>query len=606
MLLSSILLLFSKAGLTEETVKDVDGFVFPVGYEDSSGIEVAAKDLSEHIVSVGSDINLNSEYHSSVNLPLNAPNTRYGVNYDNKWYNYSDVGNYYSDDKGTYKGLHPGEDWNLGGKGVDLGKSVFAIANGQVILRRDWTSTGRGFCYVIKHKINKNTTIIPYAGGNFEKQPDYIYSKYLHVTGDLEDNAVVEKGQKIFTIADVSLSRMQSHLHFEIQEKDNGCVYPNAGQNNGYYKTNYDATSKNYKVETERVFDLMKKDGILDPSDFINANKKLDSTVQPPSVPTNLPQISAVESFGVKYGLNDLVLVESTNRHELKFIGINVNNTQVQWKNDKTNWEAVSETPKITDDKVITFSFDDGPDDEENKVDENIYFRLFNNGAVSETVTIKIIATPPFSDLNDTTAKYNTAMSMLKDKGFVQGYPVNGKVKPEDLINRAEFAKIISIAHKGNPSYFDEQSEKCSSNFKDIQKNFWACEYLNYAYANKIINGYLKGIPVPCKNSQKMDDGDYFCPEEKITYQEALKMIFKAVFKSDNLIWVDDNSKPTNSYVGCAESLGLFGKDANDNSISVTANSSIKRGEVFFALHHAMQLVKANSGKKLNQNCAFQ
>lgn len=596
MLLSSILLLFSKAGLTEETVKDVDDFVFPVGYEDSSGIEVAAKDLSEHIASHGSNHDLNREYHFNEGLPQDAGNERYGMNNNNEWYNYSDVGNYYS----PYNGLHPGEDWNLGSGNEDLGKSVFAIANGQVIFREDWTSKGLGFCYVIKHKINKDTTIVPYAGGAFAKQPDYIYSKYLHVTGDLESNAVVTKGQKIFTIA--KLSNMSSHLHFEIQEKNNGCSYPNAEQANGYYKTDYDGATS-YEEETKRVFELMKKDGILDPSDFINANKDIKACA--PSNPSTATVTSVTVSRD-QYGTN---FSKENNIFQLKSLGDNTkyiftlegtgfsddsncpSPITIDWELTPSNGQPVKKGKKDpyskTESKAI-FSFNEGSGADRlgnwkftvKKGDQLIPIEKGDHISAVSTMDDNASTLNCFPDISALDTEKKKAICYLKDEGILNGYS-DGTVKLNNPINRAEFVTIIMRFKLGENNVNGACNDASDKPFSDVEKYQWYCKAVKEAKEGGYINGYSDGT---------------FKPVSSINNKEAAKVIFTSVLgvtHADNL-W-NDTEAP--SYENCATRLW---------KVSGFSDYAI-RGDVFFWLYKAIELKnKATAGQTFNmQTCAF-
>lgn len=243
-----------------------DGFVFPVGGD------AAAEQLPEGINTLGSNPNLNDEYNLQEGIPEDVNNDRRCMENCAGWYNANDVGNFVG---GRLRGLHPGEDWNLAGG--DIGESVFAISNGTVVTKENLGNLG--YCIVIEHKIPDGINIIPYQDGVFTNRISSIYSKYLHVTaGDKSVGDDVTRGDVIATIAE-NLA-VPPHLHFEITTQNNGCGYPNGSRNNGvltgYYNHNQIPSNDIMGVvNTEIAMGLMAADGILDPSDFINANRNL-------------------------------------------------------------------------------------------------------------------------------------------------------------------------------------------------------------------------------------------------------------------------------------------------------------------------------------------
>jgi hypothetical protein len=188
------------------------------------------------------------------------------------WRNAQDVGNYYS----ALGGIHAGEDWNWGSGTSDRGRVVYATANGEVLesdkVVSDSGPGAGGYAVIIEHEVPSGETY---------------YSLYLHVVdvsstnGEIEPPSIsgtVERGQPIARIGDVTA--YPTHLHFEIRDTNwdpGGSLYPNANPN-GYYS--HDGGVHNDGMTAPQVddaFSLMRQDGLLDASDFIDSRSEAPS-----------------------------------------------------------------------------------------------------------------------------------------------------------------------------------------------------------------------------------------------------------------------------------------------------------------------------------------
>lgn len=199
------------------------------------------------------------------------------------WYNIQDVGSYYTNPAAG--GLHPGEDWNKGGAGEDIGESVKAVANGQVIDIRPAAASGvptsRGYVMVIRHWLLNG---------------DSVDSLYVHIAPDknggivnsngvigaasnftYQEGAAVTKGSIIGVIG--APTSVPSHLHFEMRNKAvnvGGELWP-SDNGNGYYGPEIGPTGVRTQTisqqDVEAAFLLMQTDGIIDPSDFIDDHR---------------------------------------------------------------------------------------------------------------------------------------------------------------------------------------------------------------------------------------------------------------------------------------------------------------------------------------------
>ena len=111
-----------------------------------------------------------------------------------------------------------------------------------------------------------------------------------------------------------------------------------------------------------------------------------------------------------------------------------------------------------------------------------------------------------FSDVTSST-KYSDAIVTLTKLGIINGYD-NGdgtySFKPEGEITRAEFTKIITVALG-----VSDAAASASNEFTDIDTH-WAKSNILVAAGRKIVNGF---------------EDQTFRPDEKVTYEQAVKMI---------------------------------------------------------------------------------
>ncbi len=200
-----------------------------------------------------------------------------------RWYNLSDVGNYVGKSGGvSLGGLHPGEDWNYGLAGQDDGMPVYAVANGKVLaIKPAFGNDYRRAAWVI---VLEHTL------------PDgkHVYSLYLHVTSASQDNGAVVSKADAFTIKQGQwvkkgdmIARLArhgdmtqiggAHLHFEMRAKLAGGVADLYKYDNGkgYYTPGKQVLASSMSArQVKEAMAIMKNDeGILDPSDFIDAHR---------------------------------------------------------------------------------------------------------------------------------------------------------------------------------------------------------------------------------------------------------------------------------------------------------------------------------------------
>ncbi|MBD3360700.1 hypothetical protein GF366_02760 [Candidatus Peregrinibacteria bacterium] len=119
-----------------------------------------------------------------------------------------------------------------------------------------------------------------------------------------------------------------------------------------------------------------------------------------------------------------------------------------------------------------------------------------------------------FSDV-PTTHTYYDSINYVQSEGIVDGYP-DGTYRPDNLINRAEFTKIvIGTAFYGYLYYGENPLSECSSSdFPDVPKDEWFYMYVCIADNKGIIDGYPDGT---------------FKPAGNINFAEAAKIIVNAL-----------------------------------------------------------------------------
>lgn len=113
-----------------------------------------------------------------------------------------------------------------------------------------------------------------------------------------------------------------------------------------------------------------------------------------------------------------------------------------------------------------------------------------------------------FPDVNPPHRNYE-AISYVKSKNIINGYE-DGAFKPDKIINRAEFLKIIAGSFLKN-----QNIESCAYNyFNDVPPDEWYSKYICAAKKENIINGYNDGT---------------FKPTNPISIAEAAKIIVETL-----------------------------------------------------------------------------
>lgn len=263
-LLAPVALASAACAAPDPGVSYADGFDYPVGEGTTTKSPILEGIAPER----------NDWYPSN---PGATPRSRVGWSGGGGWYNAQDVGSYlYLKSKIIFDGIHPGEDWN---RSSDVGDEIKCVANGKIVRIKSVTATGNslGWVIIVKHWLPDD---------------NIYYSLYVHAAppsldgvandkGTIPTNvnkfvvgegSVVAKGQVIARLG--KLVGLSPHLHFEMRDSafnPSGSTYPNA-PGDGYYGSGGGAMTK---TQMTSAFTLMRQDGIIDPSDFIDDHRTL-------------------------------------------------------------------------------------------------------------------------------------------------------------------------------------------------------------------------------------------------------------------------------------------------------------------------------------------
>ena len=179
---------------------------------------------------------------------------------------------------------------------------------------------------------------------------------------------------------------------------------------------------------------------------------------------------------------------------------------------------------------------------------------IFTALALCLSATVFAAFTSRFSDI-DGTEPYAGAVEILGALEILAGYE-DGSFGATKEISRAELLTIISRVQ----GYSGESKDPAP--FDDVPESHWANGYISFAAEKGIISG---------------DGNGKFRPDDKVLYEEALKMLV-CMFELDK----DMDGNDLDKYVEVAENAGLC-----ENLIS-TPGSNIIRGDVVMALYNGL------------------
>ena len=136
-------------------------------------------------------------------------------------------------------------------------------------------------------------------------------------------------------------------------------------------------------------------------------------------------------------------------------------------------------------------------------------------------------------------------MNILNKNAIIVGDP-DGDLRENDEITRAEFAAVLCRA-MGCENETENDDLKQKNYFPDVPAEHWASGYINFAYESGAINGFADGK---------------FYPEEKITNEQAVKMLIGAWGYGDE---AEQNGGYPDGYLKIAKDSGIFNAIEFDN-----------------------------------------
>lgn len=164
----------------------------------------------------------------------------------------------------------------------------------------------------------------------------------------------------------------------------------------------------------------------------------------------------------------------------------------------------------------------------------------------------------------------NEALQLLVDLGIFGGYD-DGSLKPDQLVERDEMAKIIFVLYT---TYSDAGAAAVS--FKDVAADNWAAGYISWCSSKGIVGGY--------------GDGN-FGPDDHVTYDQALKMVCGALGYTewDSRFWpVDVRTK------------ALTDLNLGENITGVKGGDFVTRAQIAQIVYNAL-FAKMKETKTINQ-----
>ncbi len=171
--------------------------------------------------------------------------------------------------------------------------------------------------------------------------------------------------------------------------------------------------------------------------------------------------------------------------------------------------------------------------------------------AFAMILSMGAISTFAYTDVAEGTV-VSEAVSILSNLEILTGFE-DGTFRPSETVTRAQMAAIICRML----GYEDQaKSSMGSTVFDDVAADHWASGYINVAQAQQIINGYGDGK---------------FGPEDKVTYEQAVKMIVAAL--GYDLAAQSKGGYPT-GYLAIASTKGIT-KSANGRVGDAAARSTI-------------------------------
>ena len=286
---------FYRTTLLDEGVQVADRFDYPIGDLGNQPDGTARTEGVPEYPAGGFD-EINDLYNSAIEYKYpdslgNNPDRGQLSGTTTEWRNVQDIGSYLPG-----LGIHAGEDWNLASGEYDIGQTIYATANGRVIAIRPASQSNLGkwgWMMIIRHWLpngeTRDSLYVHIAPDQFNGEDNSGVDKgFIGTTINKQDftyqeGAVVSRGDPIAVVANLVPSYLSPpnedirenwpHLHFELRDKKVDGSDPWKFDNGTGYYGSVATPGIITPSEVQAAFDNMREDGIIDPSDFIDAHR---------------------------------------------------------------------------------------------------------------------------------------------------------------------------------------------------------------------------------------------------------------------------------------------------------------------------------------------
>lgn len=150
-----------------------------------------------------------------------------------------------------------------------------------------------------------------------------------------------------------------------------------------------------------------------------------------------------------------------------------------------------------------------------------------------------------YTDCDSKVVTELTEMEILSGDG-------DGKFRPNDTLTRAEFATMAAMA--SGIEYMNIESWGEDSGFPDVANDFWGIEYIRFAVAKGIINGFEDGT---------------FKSDDNVSYAQAVKMCLSTA-GYNNIVEEAKDGKWYETWLEAANTYGLTTKKESNPDRVIT------------------------------------
>ena len=151
---------------------------------------------------------------------------------------------------------------------------------------------------------------------------------------------------------------------------------------------------------------------------------------------------------------------------------------------------------------------------------------------------------------------YNNYICYLDGYKLINGYS-DGTFRPDAPIKRSEF---VAMCMRFHDLFENNVTSVKTSNFSDIEKGYWATEYINRASTYAWINGYADGT---------------FRPESRITRAEVVAIVNRATNRRADLEYIEKHN--VNTFTDIKDkSFWAYGdilEAANGHNAAISSNT---------------------------------